>query len=71
MAEGIGVWSSKLDNPMGMEVEEKHMKRFRNFFFFFFLRGKRFRKWFQFPAETNTSIPKSSLIKNFGNKKRS
>ena len=57
MAEGIGVWSSKLDNPMGMEVEEKHMKRFR--------------KWFQFPAETNTSIPKSSLIKNFGNKKRS
>ena len=30
MAEGIGVWSSKLDNPMGMEVEEKHMKRFRN-----------------------------------------
>ena len=57
MAEGIGVWSSKLDNPMGMEVEEKHMKRFR--------------KWFQFPAETNTSIPKSSLIKKFGNKKRS
>lgn len=67
MAEGIGVRSSKLDKPMGMEVdttmskpsssssskpfhalaetwvlEEKHMKRFR--------------KRFQFLAETNTSI---------------